>query len=89
MGIKRALDILEPFEKDLEREIDELRHKSNQFEITDDDPRYTIETKEFEQKYLQEIEHQAEALKNAIKELKSNFMQKRPHKRKSPLTLGY
>jgi hypothetical protein len=89
MGIKRALDILEPFEKDLEREIDELRHKSNQFEINDDDPRYKIETKEFEQKYLQEIEHQAEVLKNAIRELKSNSAQKRPHKRKSPLTLGY
>ena len=45
MGVKRALDILEPFEKDLEKEIDELRQKSNQFEITDDDPRYQIETK--------------------------------------------
>jgi TATA-binding protein-associated factor Taf7 len=89
MGIKRALDILEPFERDLEREIDELRHKSNQFEITDDDSKSQIETKEFEQKYLQEIEHQAEVLKNAIRELKSSTTQKRPHKRKSPLTLGY
>ena len=89
MGIKRALDILEPFEKDLEREIDELRQKSNQFEITDDDPRYQIETKEFEKKYLQEIEHQADVLKNAIRELKAGSTQKRPHRRKSPLTLGY
>jgi hypothetical protein len=89
MGIKKALDILEPFEKDLEKEIDELRQKSNQFQINDDDSRYQVETKEFEKKYLLEIERQAEVLKDAIKELKAGYSQKRPRKRKSPLTLGY
>ena len=54
--------------------------------ITDQNP---TETKEFEQKYLQEIEHQAEVLKNAIRELKAGSTQKRSHRRKSPLTLGY
>lgn len=89
MGIKKALDILEPFEKNLEKEIDELRQKSNQFQVNDDDSRYQVETKEFEKKYLQEIEHQAEVLKDAIRELKSGYASKRPRRRKSPLTLGY
>jgi hypothetical protein len=89
MGIKKALDILEPFEKDLEKEIDEMRQKSNQFEVNDDDSRYQVETKEFEKKYLQEIERQAEVLKDAIRELKSGSAQKRPRKKRSPLMLGY
>jgi len=90
MGVKKALDILEPFENTLEKELKNLRKRSEIFKIYDDDSRFKIETKEIEKKHLHEIEEQAALLKLAIKELKNEMSPKKPRKRKSPLTLrGY
>jgi len=90
MGVKRALDILEPFGYNLEREIKDLRKRAEVFEINDDDSRFKMEAKILEKKHLQEIEQQAALLKIAIKELKNEISPKKPRKRKSPLTLrGY
>ena len=90
MGVKKALDILEPFENTLEKELRDLRKRSEIFEIYDDDSRFKIETKEIEEKHLHEIEEHAAILKLAIKELKNEMPPKKPRKRKSPLTLrGY
>jgi len=90
MGVKKALDILEPYENTLEEELKNLRKRSELFQIYDDDSRFKIETKEIEEKYLHEIEQQAAILKLAIKELKNEILPKKPRKRKSPLTLrGY
>ncbi len=90
MGVRKALDILEPFENTLDTELKNLRKKSEIFEIHDEDSRFKIETKETEEKHLHEIEEQAALLKLAIKELKNEMLPKKPRKRKSPLTLrGY
>ncbi len=90
MGVKKALDILEPYENTLEKELKNLRRRSELFKIYDDDSRFKIETKEIEKKHLHEIEEQAALLKLAIKELKTEMLPKKPRKRKSPLTLrGY
>ena len=90
MGVKKALDILEPFEITLEKELRDLRKRSEILEIHDDDSRFKIETKEIEEKHLHELEEQATILKLAIKELKNEMLPKKPRKRKSPLTLrGY
>ena len=90
MGVKKALDILEPYENTLEKELKNLRRRSELFKIYYDDSRFKIETNEIEKKHLHEIEEQATLLKLAIKELKTEMLPKKPRKRKSPLTLrGY